>query len=50
MSGLLTGRRLLVTGVLTEASLASAVVRLALAEGADVLLPSATRAPMCSTM
>ena len=43
MSGLLAGRRLLATGVLTEASLASAVVRLAVAEGADVLLTS----PVC---
>ena len=43
MPGLLAGRRLLVTGVLTEASLASAVVRTALAEGADVLLTS----PVC---
>ncbi|HVM26622.1 MAG TPA: SDR family oxidoreductase [Mycobacteriales bacterium] len=43
MPGLLAGRRVLVTGVLTEASLASAVVRLALAEGADVRLTS----PVC---
>ncbi len=43
MSGLLQGRRLVVTGVLTEASLASAVTRAALAEGADVLLTS----PVC---
>ncbi len=42
-AGLLEGQRLIVTGVLTEASLASAVVRLALAEGADVLLTS----PLC---
>lgn len=41
--GLLTGRRLLATGVLTEASLASAVVRLAVEQGADVLLTS----PVC---
>jgi enoyl ACP reductase len=40
---LLAGRRIVVTGVLTEASLASAVVRLALAEGAEVLLTS----PVC---
>ena len=40
---LLAGQRLVVTGVLTEASLASAVVRLALAEGAEVLLTS----PVC---
>jgi enoyl ACP reductase len=41
--GLLAGKRLLVTGVLTEQSLASAVVRTALAEGAEVLLGS----PLC---
>lgn len=40
---LLAGRRVVITGVLTEASLASAVVRLALAEGAEVLLTS----PVC---
>ena len=40
---LLAGRRLVVTGVLTEFSLASAVVRLALAQGAEVLLTS----PVC---
>ena len=40
---LLSGKRLLVTGVLTEQSLASAVVRLALEEGAEVLLGS----PLC---
>lgn len=43
MSGLLAGKRLLVTGVLTEQSLASAVVRTALEQGADVLLGS----PLC---
>lgn len=41
--GVVEGKRLLVTGVLTEASLASAVVRLALEEGAQVLLTS----PVC---
>ncbi len=41
--GLLAGRRLLATGVLTEASLASAVVRLAVQQGAEVLLTS----PVC---
>jgi enoyl ACP reductase len=40
---LLAGKRLLVTGVLTEASLASAVVRTALEQGAEVLLTS----PVC---
>jgi enoyl ACP reductase len=43
VAGLLAGRRLLVTGVLTEASIASAVVRTAVAEGAEVLLTS----PVC---
>ena len=42
-AGLLAGKRVLVTGVLTEASLASAVTRLALAQGAEVLLTS----PVC---
>lgn len=42
-SGLLAGKRLLATGVLTEASLASAVVRLAVEQGAEVLLTS----PVC---
>jgi enoyl-[acyl-carrier protein] reductase I len=37
---LLAGRRLLATGVLTEQSLASAVVRTALEQGAEVLLTS----------
>ena len=41
--GLLEGRRLVITGVLTEASLASEVTRIALAEGAEVLLTS----PFC---
>lgn len=40
---LLDGRRLVITGVLTEASLASEVTRIALAEGAEVLLTS----PVC---
>ena len=40
---LLEGKRLLVTGVLTEASLASSVVRTALEQGAEVLLTS----PVC---
>ena len=38
--GLLTGKRVLVTGVLTEASIAFDVARLAQDEGADVLLSS----------
>ena len=41
--GLLDGKRLLATGVLTEASLASAVVRVAVEQGAEVLLTS----PVC---
>jgi enoyl ACP reductase len=41
--GLLSGKRLLVTGVLTETSLATAVVRTAREQGADVLLSS----PVC---
>ena len=40
---LLAGKQLLVTGVLTEASLATAVVRLAREQGAEVLLTS----PVC---
>lgn len=41
--GLLANKHVLVTGVLTESSLASAVARLALTQGADVLLTS----PLC---
>ncbi|MDQ1361381.1 MAG: meromycolic acid enoyl-[acyl-carrier-protein] reductase [Acidimicrobiaceae bacterium] len=41
--GLLTGKRILVTGVLTDASLAFAVARLAQAEGAEVVLSGAGR-------
>jgi len=41
--GLLAGKRLLATGVLTETSLASAVVRVAVEQGAEVLLTS----PVC---
>lgn len=41
--GVLADKRILVTGVVTESSIASAVVRVALAEGAKVLLT----APMC---
>jgi enoyl ACP reductase len=43
VTGLLEGRRLLVTGVLTETSLATAVVRTAREQGAEVLLTS----PLC---
>ncbi len=42
-TGLLTGRHVLVTGVLTESSLASAVVRTAREQGAEVVLTS----PLC---
>ncbi|HXZ61782.1 MAG TPA: enoyl-ACP reductase FabI, partial [Acidimicrobiales bacterium] len=42
--GLLDGKRLLVTGVLTEASLAFAVARLAQEEGAEIVLSGAGRA------
>ncbi|MHB1584398.1 MAG: enoyl-ACP reductase FabI [Acidimicrobiales bacterium] len=41
--GLLDGKRILVTGVLTDASLAFAVARLAQAEGAEVVLSGAGR-------
>ena len=42
--GLLDGKRLLITGVLTEASLAFAVAKLAQDEGADIVLSGAGRA------
>ena len=42
--GLLDGKRLLITGVLTDASLAFAVARLAQEEGADIVLSGAGRA------
>ena len=42
--GLLTGKRLLITGVLTDASLAFAVAKLAQEEGAEVVLSGAGRA------
>ena len=41
--GLLDGKRILVTGVLTDASLAFAVARLALDEGAEVVVSGAGR-------
>src|ERR1700679_2926872 len=41
--GLLTGKRILVTGVLTDASLAFGVARLAQEEGAEVVLSGAGR-------
>jgi enoyl-[acyl-carrier protein] reductase I len=46
VTSLLEGKRLLATGVLTEQSLASAVVRTALEQGAEVLLTS----PACRGM
>ena len=42
--GLLDGKNIVVTGVLTDASLAFAVARLAQAEGADIVLTGAGRA------
>ena len=39
--GLLDGKRILVTGVLTDASLAFGVAELALHEGAEVVLTGA---------
>src|ERR1700679_218647 len=44
LMGLLDGKRLLITGVLTDASLAFAVARLAQEEGAEVVLSGAGRA------
>lgn len=44
MGGLLEGRNILVTGVLTESSIAYAVARRALEEGAEVVLSSYGRA------
>jgi enoyl-[acyl-carrier protein] reductase I len=41
--GLLQGKKIVVTGVLTDASLAYGVARLALAEGADIVLTGAGR-------
>ncbi len=43
MSGLLAGKRIVVTGVLTEASLAYGVAELAQQEGADIVLTGAGR-------
>ena len=42
--GLLDGKNIVITGVLTDASLAFAVARLAQAEGADIVLTGAGRA------
>ena len=42
--GLLEGKKIVVTGVLTDASLAFGVAQLALAEGADIVLTGAGRA------
>jgi enoyl ACP reductase len=42
--GLLEGKKIVVTGVLTDASLAYGVARIAIAEGADVVLTGAGRA------
>jgi enoyl ACP reductase len=42
--GLLDGKKIVITGVMTDASLAYGVARLALAEGADIVLTGAGRA------
>jgi meromycolic acid enoyl-[acyl-carrier-protein] reductase len=42
--GLLDGKKIVITGVMTDASLAFGVARLALAEGADIVLTGAGRA------
>jgi enoyl-[acyl-carrier protein] reductase I len=47
--GLLDGKNIVVTGVLTDASLAFAVARLAQAEGADIVLTGAGRALSLTT-
>ena len=41
--GILDGKRLLITGVLTDASLAFAVAKLAPEEGAEIVLTGAGR-------
>ena len=43
MSGLLEGKRILVTGVLTDASLAFGVARVAQEQGAEIVLSGAGR-------
>jgi enoyl-[acyl-carrier protein] reductase I len=48
--GLMTGKRLLVTGVITEQSIAYSVARLALAEGATVLLTGYGRVSLVERM
>ena len=42
--GILDGKKIVITGVLTDASLAFAVARTALAEGAEIVLTGAGRA------
>src|SRR5215216_2084912 len=44
MSGLLDGKHVVITGVLTDASIAFSVARLAQAEGAEIVLTGAGRA------
>ena len=44
MSGLLDGKRVVITGVLTDASIAFSVARMAQAEGAEIVLTGAGRA------
>ena len=48
--GLMTGKRLLVTGVITDQSIAYSVARLALAEGATVLLTGYGRVSLVERM
>jgi len=42
--GILDGKKLVITGVLTDASLAFGVAKLAIAEGAEIVLTGAGRA------
>ncbi len=42
--GILEGKKIVVTGVLTDASLAFGVAKIALAEGAEIVLTGAGRA------
>ena len=49
MSGLLEGKRILVTGVLTDSSIAFAVARLAQEQGAEIVLTSFGRAMKLTT-
>jgi enoyl-[acyl-carrier-protein] reductase (NADH) len=44
--GILEGKKLVVTGVLTDASLAFSVAQLAIEQGADVMLTGAGTGPL----